>query len=107
MATISTHVLDTTQGLPATGVTVVLQAQDGAEIASVVTDGDGRVSDIAGDDLPTGVFRLVFGTGPYFSARGVQAFNPEIVVSVVLPEHKHYHVPLLVSPYSYTTYRGS
>ncbi|AEF40978.1 MULTISPECIES: hydroxyisourate hydrolase [Hoyosella] len=107
MATISTHVLDTVKGLPATGLTVVLQAQDGAEIASVVTDGDGRVSDVAGDDLPTGVLRLVFGTGAYFAARGVQAFHPEVVVSISLTEHRHYHVPLLISPFSYTTYRGT
>ncbi|WP_278312585.1 hydroxyisourate hydrolase [Lolliginicoccus levis] len=107
MATVSTHVLDTTRGEPATGVTVVLQAQDGAEIASLVTDGDGRISDISGEDLPTGVYRLVFGTGPYFSTKGVQAFNPEVVVSMVLGGHRHYHVPLLVSPFSYTTYRGS
>lgn len=107
MATISTHVLDSVRGAPAAGLTVVLQAQDGAELASVVTDGDGRIGDVSGDDLPTGVYRVVFGSGAYFAARQMPTFHPEVIVSISITEHRHYHVPLLLAPYAYTTYRGT
>lgn len=111
---ITTHVLDTAAGRPAAGVPVTLEARqaDGSwrRLASGTTDGDGRVSDLlpAGAGLEKGVYRLTFLTGAYFQARGVQGFYPEApVVFELRAPAEHYHVPLLLSPYGYATYRGS
>lgn len=113
MSTISTHVLDTASGRPASGVAVTLQRADGAgwvELASGVTDADGRITSLLapGASLGAGRHRLVFGTGAWFTARRMAAFFPEVTVDFVVSEaDAHYHVPLLLSPYGYTTYRGS
>ena len=114
MSAITTHVLDTSSGRPATGVPVVLQRRnEGNEWQNVgngETDADGRVRTLmaAGAALEPGIFRLVFDTRRYFDAQGVRSFYPHvIVVFEVLSGETHYHVPLLVSPFAYTTYRGS
>jgi 5-hydroxyisourate hydrolase len=102
---VSTHVLDTTRGRPAAGVRVRLE-RDGATLAEGVTDADGRLRDLAAETA--GRYRLIFDTGGYFAALGVPAFFPEVVVCFeVTGPAGHHHVPLLLSPYSYTTYRGS
>lgn len=107
MSTVTTHVLDTARGRPAAGVTVRLEAGDGALLGAARTDEDGRVRDLGPDDLPPGTYRLVFGTGEWFAAGGTETYHPEVVVSFRVNAGEHHHVPLLVSPFAYTTYRGS
>jgi 5-hydroxyisourate hydrolase len=108
--TLSTHVLDATTGRPAADVAVRLErrAANGGWVNAETgrTDADGRLW------LPSmvsaGVYRLTFGTGDYFAARGVATFYPEVPVTFeVTSQTEHYHVPLLLSPFSYSTYRGS
>lgn len=97
---LSTHVLDMTTGRPAAGVRVRLD-----EVDAGTTDEDGR---LLLPEVGTGRHRLAFSTGDYFDRHGKAAFHPEVLVTFTVdsPE-QHYHVPLLVGPYSYTTYRGS
>ncbi len=107
---ISTHVLDTTRGSPAAGLAVVLYRRepdgDWKEVAQAVTDADGRVREIADEELKAGEYRLEFDTRPYFERSGLDAFYP--AVSVVFNfEDGHLHVPLLLSAYGYTTYKGT
>lgn len=112
---ISTHVLDTARGRPAVGVPVVLMAvgadpSSAHEIARATTDADGRARDLGpgGMDLRAGTYRLTFDTARYFAALGVESFYPEVAVTfVVVDASQHYHVPLLLSAYGYSTYRGT
>lgn len=113
MSTISTHVLDNGRGVPAEGVPLKLESQtdDGWErIGGGTTNDDGRVNDLLDeiDELEPGVYRMSFDTGEYFDRHDLEGFYPvaRIVFEVDAPE-EHYHVPLLLSPYGYTTYRGS
>lgn len=106
-STLSTHVLDATVGAPAAGVTVILTAQEGV-LATGVTDGDGRIAALSPQPLSAGIYTLTFATGDYFAARGTETFYPEVAVTFRIPQgSSHFHVPLLLSPYSYSTYRGS
>lgn len=108
MSYISAHVLDAAAGAPAAGVQVQLAARVGEPIASATTDANGRVSDFGPDDLEPGQYQVTFGSGDYFAARGVECFYPTVtVLFTVAAGQTHYHIPLLLSPYSYTTYRGS
>jgi 5-hydroxyisourate hydrolase len=109
---ITTHVLDTARGRPAEGVQVVLERADGEGWALVgrgATDGDGRLRDlVAPGAAPAGRYRLTFDTGAYFAAAGVRGFYPEVsIVFAVEPGEERYHVPLLLNPFGYSTYRGS
>ena len=104
MSVVTTHVLDAALGRPAAGMAVRLERWDGAVVAEVRTDTDGRARDL-GDHEP-GDYRLVFGTGPWFAAAGRDTFYPEVAVGFRLGLG-HHHVPLLLSPYAYSTYRGS
>ena len=106
MATLSTHVLDTGAGRPATGVSVVLESAAGDELAKGHTDADGRIPSIGGN-LADGDYRLRFDTGRWFSEAGVEAFYPEVTVAFTISVDEHFHVPLLLSRYGYSTYRGS
>lgn len=100
---VSTHVLDAVRGAPAAGVEVSLSAADGSVVASAVTDADGRVAALAGE-LPAGTYRLRFAVEEYLG----DTFYPEVVVAFrVVDGAAHHHVPLLLSPYAYSTYRGS
>ncbi|MDQ3405178.1 MAG: hydroxyisourate hydrolase [Actinomycetota bacterium] len=102
-ATLSTHVLDTSQGKPAAGLAVRHEERrDGEwhEISTFRTDDDGRVP---GWSVASGEHRLVFDTGAHL---GPEAFYPEVTLAFRV-DHGHYHVPLLISPFGYTTYRGS
>jgi 5-hydroxyisourate hydrolase len=104
MISISTHVLDTATGEPAAAVKVSLEHRtDSAwsDLSSEVTDDTGRIGDL-GSNLDPGSYRLRFDTGGYGNR-----FFPEVVIAVELDEERHYHVPLLLSPYGYSTYRGS
>ena len=114
MSAITTHVLDTSRGRPAEGVPVTLEVQtaDGgwAPVGKGATDADGRLKDLLPRSyvLGEGVYRLTFDTGTYFAALGVQSFYPSVVVVFAVRDAgQHYHVPLLLSPYGYSTYRGS
>jgi 5-hydroxyisourate hydrolase len=111
MSTLSTHVLDAVSGRPAAGVRVALARRDGdgwEALGEAVTDEDGRVRDLAPGGLGAGVHRLVFATGEYFAATGQTGFYPEVpVVFEVTDSGRHHHVPLLLSPFAFSTYRGS
>ena len=106
MATLSTHVLDTARGRPAAGVPVALATASGEPLADAVTDADGRVSGLGGD-LEPGTYRLRFDTAAHWPATGTTGFYPEVVVAFTVGDEPHYHVPLLLSPFGYSTYRGS
>jgi 5-hydroxyisourate hydrolase len=110
---ITTHILDTSKGRPAGGVLVVLEQRDAGghhEIGRGTTDDDGRLRTLvpAGAPLVAGTYRLTFHTGAYFAANGVAGFYPEVTIAFeVRDPSQHYHVPLLLNPYGYSTYRGS
>jgi 5-hydroxyisourate hydrolase len=111
MSLVTTHVLDTTHGRPASGLGLSLVALRGGaavELARRVTGGDGRVQDLAPPTLEAGVYQLVFETGPFWAGLGIAAFHPRVVVEFDLRDpRQHHHVPLLISPFGYTTYRGT
>ena len=110
MAAITTHVLDLTSGTPAAGIAVTLERSAGIaweSLGHAVTDADGRVRDGFTALAGSGRYRLTFATGAYFAARGTASFHPEVVVTFEVRELRHHHVPLLLSPYGYSTYRGS
>lgn len=109
MSSLSTHVLDTSLGQPAQGIQVTLE-RDGAVLGTAVTDADGRVRDLIAKDppLPGGRYRLIFSVAEYFQQSGRESFLNDIIVQFTIkPGKEHYHVPLLLSPFGYTTYRGS
>jgi 5-hydroxyisourate hydrolase len=103
---VSTHVLDAVLGRPAAGMTVELLDGQGV-VASGVTDADGRCR-LTEDATSSGPHRLVFGAGAWFEAQGRETFWPEVVLTFAVREPtEHHHVPLLLSPFAYSTYRGS
>ena len=111
MSHLTTHVLDAATGVPAVGVAVELADARGVPVDDGVTDADGRAS-LGPELLPAGEYTLAFRTGAYFAARDVETFYPVVTVTftvVVAADgtSRHYHVPLLLSPFAYSTYRGS
>jgi 5-hydroxyisourate hydrolase len=108
---VSTHVLDAAAGTPAVGLPVVLERLSGSGtgvVATATTDVDGRAADLGPAALTTGTYRLTFDTGAYFALRGRATFYPSVVVVFTLDATTgRHHVPLLLSPFAYTTYRGS
>lgn len=113
---ITSHVLDSSIGLAAAGVRIRLRTLTGQDLAEAVTDEDGRVSELGPPLLPAGTYELVFETGAYFAARGIETFYPHITVAITVASAPttpsegaapHYHVPLLLSPFAYSTYRGT
>lgn len=110
MSQITTHVLDAALGLPAVGVGVTLdrQAEDGwLEVGAGATDASGRIGAVGPDRLEPGTYRLVFATGDYFDATRRPVFYPEVQVAFRVSDGTHHHVPLLLSPFAYSTYRGN
>ena len=114
MSGISTHILDTSRGVAAAGVAVSLEVQAASGqwslLTSTRTDADGRAKALlpAGTPLAAATYRLRFETGAYFAAAGVKAFFPHVEVAfTVLDAARHHHVPLLISPFGYSTYRGT
>ncbi|MEY4071622.1 MAG: hydroxyisourate hydrolase [Candidatus Eisenbacteria bacterium] len=110
MNAITTHVLDLTTGRPAAGVAVRLdRLTDGSwQVAGdAVTDADGRVRDAFPPLTGPGRFRLTFATGAWFAESGTACFHPEVTIVFEVTEARHHHVPLLLSPFGYSTYRGS
>ncbi len=111
---ISTHILDVAQGRPARDVSVMLEFEhDGAgwqNIGQARTDADGRVSTLlpADFEFKAGTYRIIFATGAYFAGQAVATFYPSVTVTFAVRDaEQHYHVPLLISPFGYSTYRGS
>ncbi len=112
MSMVTTHVLDTARGTPAAGVMVCLERVSGTgrtEIARARTDGDGRAGSLGPEQLAPGTYRLVFDTGDYLAGESGRApFFPEVAITFTVDgAAPHYHVPLLLSPFGFTTYRGS
>lgn len=107
---LSTHVLDVAQGSPAAGIVVELfrAGQTRTRIARATTDADGRIASPFGGDLEAGWYELVFFVGAYFASAGSESFYDEIPVRFRIDaDEGRYHVPLLVAPWGYSTYRGS
>lgn len=108
---ITTHVLDTSRGKPASNVGVKLEMRREdrwEEVGRGETDNDGRCKTLTPGPITTGIYRLCFDTGSYFRERHIETFFPEAVITFTVGEaEQHYHVPLLVSPFGYSTYRGS
>ena len=105
MSLVTTHVLDTAKGRPAPGIAVRFETAAGKPIAEGRTDDDGRIRDLGPDTLEPGSYRLVFDTGAYL---GPDAFFPEVALTFRISDGTaHHHVPLLLSPFAYSTYRGS
>lgn len=109
MTTISTHVLDTARGIPAEGLRITLFRENGERIASGLTNQDGRIPGLVpeGVNLNAGTYRMHFDTGAYFEQQKTPGFYPFVEVTFELRKDGHYHVPLLLSPWGYSTYRGS
>jgi 5-hydroxyisourate hydrolase len=112
MSNLSTHVLDLSTGKPAAGIAVRLEvARDGSftTLGEAETNADGRVPDLlSGQPLLAETYRITFAIGAYFAARGQDVFYPEAqVLFMVSDESRHHHIPLLLSPFGYSTYRGS
>jgi 5-hydroxyisourate hydrolase len=108
MSTLSTHVLDTSAGRPARGLRVFLADATGAPLGDGATDADGRIATIGPERLPAGDYRLTFDTGGWFAGEGTTAFYPEVVVAFTIADaDQHHHVPLLLNPFGYSTYRGT
>ena len=112
MSPITTHVLDTSLGKPASGVPISLEREIKGQwkpLGQGITNSDGRLADILPEGpLEAGTYRMTFDTGAYFHARKTETFYPVVKVEFEIRDpSKHYHIPLLLSPYGYSTYRGS
>ncbi len=112
MRSVSTHILDTTFGKPAAGVPVALEKKSEGvweKAGGGMTDQDGRIRDLVPEGkLEAAIYRITFDTTAYYNLQAMECFYPEVsVVFQIRDIESHYHVPLLVSPYGYSTYRGS
>lgn len=112
MSQITTHVLDTTIGKPGEGIHIELQEQKEDKwqtIAEGKTNADGRIADLLDKDkvLSPATYRMVFHTGKYFSDKSQKAFYPVVIIHFQTMDESHYHIPLLLNPFGYSTYRGS
>lgn len=106
---ISTHVLDAVAGAPAAGMPLRLERSDGVLVGAGRTNADGRCPELTeGLALEVGIYRLRFDTGVWFAERGTATFYPTVELTFVVTDpDEHHHVPLLLSPFAYSTYRGS
>lgn len=116
MSQVTTHILDTTKGKPVEGVTIVLFQQNPEDpvttgwrqIAIGTTNIDGRIPDLLQQDaiLQPGIYRVRFETKEYFEKQAIQTFYPFIEITFTITGSEHYHIPLLLNPFGYSTYRG-
>jgi 5-hydroxyisourate hydrolase len=108
---VTTHILDTGTGRPASGVKATLEAKSATgwqEIGSGTTDADGRIKNLGPEQVEAGTYRISFETGSYFGEQGTETFFPSVELTFAVKDPaEHYHVPLLISPFAYSTYRGS
>lgn len=108
---VTTHVLDAVAGTPAVGVGVALSVRQGdgwLALALGVTDADGRITSLGPERLEPGMYQVRFDVGAYFERTGRESFYPTVEIAFTLAHaDEHYHVPLLLSPFAYSTYRGS
>ena len=111
MSQVTTHILDTSSGKPAEGVSIILFAggnDEWKELSRAVTNSDGRISDLHKSDLlEEGIYKLRFETKDYFDKKQVRTFYPYVEIIFEIDSAEHYHVPLLLNPFGYSTYRGS
>ncbi len=112
MSQLTTHILDTSIGKPAQNVSIVLEQKVSGgwnKLAEGITNTDGRVSNLLAADiiLDKGIYRLLFDTQSYFKTQNLKSFYPSVTVEFEITDGSHYHVPLLLNPYGYSTYRGS
>jgi 5-hydroxyisourate hydrolase len=112
MSQLTTHILDTTKGKPAPGVTIILYRGENdlwTEIARGVTNSDGRIPDLLKKDalLQHGIYKMSFGVKDYYDKEGIVTFYPYVEIVFDINTNEHYHIPLLLSPFGYSTYRGS
>ncbi|MCC2615738.1 hydroxyisourate hydrolase [Aestuariibacter halophilus] len=106
MPSLSSHVLDTTLGKPAVGMPLTLKTPDG-QCVEGITNADGRCNEWQGIRLTTGTYTLQFNTGDYLRSHHGSAFYPHADITFCIETDEHYHIPLLISPFGYSTYRGS
>jgi 5-hydroxyisourate hydrolase len=112
MSQITTHILDTTKGKPAQAITIVLyhgENDEWTEMARGITNSDGRITDLLKNDatIQIGIYKLRFETKDYFDRNQVPTFYPYVEIVFDLRSQEHYHIPLLLNPFGYSTYRGS
>ena len=112
MSRITSHILDTTKGKPTEGVTIILyggEKDDSTELARGKTNADGRIADLLNKDdlLQYGIYKMRFETKDYFDKSQVKTFYPYVEIIFEIESDQHYHVPLLLNPFGYSTYRGS
>ena len=112
MSQITSHILDTTTGIPAQGVNTILyqgENDEWAEMSRAKTNSDGRVTDLLDEKIKLlqGIYKIRFETKDYFDAHQVQTFYPFVEIIFEITGGEHYHIPLLLNPFGYTTYRGS
>lgn len=111
MSPISTHILDTSIGKPAAGVAIILYSNGSdtwKELARGVTNNDGRIADLLPDEpLEYGTYKMRFETKAYFDRAGITTFYPYVEIVFEIRTKEHYHIPLLLNPFGYSTYRGS
>ena len=112
MSQVTTHVLDTSAGKPGNDINVSLMSKINNEwqtIAQGVTNADGRVSDLlsSGKTLSPGDYKIQFQTGAYYARKNMKTFYPAVEITFTISDDSHYHVPILISPFGYSTYRGS
>ncbi len=112
MSQLTTHILDTTKGKPAPGIHIILynhKKEEWIEITKGVTNSDGRIPDLLkkGVVMELGMYKLRFETQGYFSKQSIQTFYPFVEITFQVTTEEHYHVPLLLTPFGYSTYKGS
>ncbi len=112
MSQVTTHILDTTKGKPAWGVTIILYEKAGEEwieVSKGITNKDGRISNLLAENelLPYGIYKLNFDTKHYFGTLEIETFYPTVDIIFEIKTTGHYHIPLLLNPFGYSTYRGS
>ena len=112
MSQLTTHILDTTLGKPAQGVAIHLEQKTTTgwiALANGITNNDGRITDLLPKEklLDAGIYRMHFDTATYFNLQNIKAFYPSVSIEFEITDASHYHVPLLLNPFGYSTYRGS
>jgi 5-hydroxyisourate hydrolase / 2-oxo-4-hydroxy-4-carboxy-5-ureidoimidazoline decarboxylase len=112
MSQLTTHVLDTSAGIAVKGISVNLlhwAGDDWHKVAHGITNGDGRIGDLLPPEklLSAGMYKLIFGTGDYYENKNIKTFYPEVEIVFSITDGSHYHVPLLINPFGYSTYRGT